>query len=69
MGVISVRIPDALQEELNRAGIKVSETVKEDLIKLAQQLRLERREATLAKFRRPATRSVADIVRDAREEH
>ena len=69
MGVISIRIPDALQDELDRAGIRVSETVKADLTKLAQKLRLERREATLAKYRRPATRPVADIVRESREEH
>lgn len=69
MGVISIRIPDALQAELERAGIKVSETVKDDLTKLAQKLRLERREATLAKYRRPASRPVADIVRESRAEH
>lgn len=69
MAVISVRIPDALQHELDEAGVKIAETVKEDLIKLAERLRVERRNAVLAKYRRPARRPVADLVREAREEH
>lgn len=69
MGVISVRIPDELQHELDEAGVKIAETVREDLTKLAERLRAERRNTILAKYRRPARRPVADLVREAREEH
>lgn len=69
MAVISVRIPDSLQEELKQAGVKIAQTVRDDLTRLAKRLRLERREAILSKYRRPATRPVADIVRDARDDH
>ncbi len=69
MGVISVRIPEDLQDELERAGIKISETVRDDLTERAMRLRLARKNETLAKYRRPASRPVADIVRDLRDEH
>lgn len=69
MGVISVRIPDTLQQELDEAGVKIAETVKENLIKLAERLRVDRRNTILAKYRRRASRPVADVVRETREEH
>jgi hypothetical protein len=69
MGVISVRIPDALESELDAAGIRVSEVVKADLTQLTTSLRSQRREAILDRYRRVASRSVADLVREARSDH
>lgn len=69
MGVISIRLPDDIEAELSKAGVKIAETAKKDLLRLAQDLRLKRREATLAKYSRPASRPVADLVREARDEH
>ena len=69
MGVITVRIPDALQAELEAAHIKVPETVRKDLMAMARDLQIRRKMATLEKYQSKASRPVADLVRDARAEH
>ena len=69
MSVISVRLPDDLKEELERAGVEIGKVVRDDLARLALTLRATRKMETLAKYRKSAPRPVADIVRDARREH
>lgn len=69
MGAIRVRLPDDLHEELDLAGVRVSEVVREELTRLAHRLRAKRKMEALAKHRKPAPRPVADILRDVRDEH
>lgn len=69
MGVISVRLPDDLHRELELAKMPISQHVREDLMRVALALRAQRKMASLAKYRKPARRPVADVVREAREDH
>jgi len=69
MGVVSVRIPAGLQEELEASSIRIPDAVRAYLVELATALRVHRKMDLLEAYGTTARRAAAETVRLAREEH
>jgi hypothetical protein len=67
MGVVSVRIPDAMEEALEAAGIQPTALAKAALEAEARRLAVFEQMKRLEKVRFPAKRPIEEILREIRD--